>query len=299
MTAACVTITHMKTLRDYLIEAKESGTAVGHFNVGTYEMVRPIVAAAQKTGLPVIIGVSEGERDAIGVGAIVAIIKELREETGHPIFLNADHTYSVERVKEAIDAGFDSAIFDGAQLPIEENIAQVKECVAYARASGRDVLIEGELGFIGVGSQLLDSLPEGAAVTEEMMTSPEDAKRFVEETGVDLLAPAVGNIHGMLKSGMHQTLSIPRIAAISKAAGVPLVLHGGSGTTDEDYRDAIKAGIAEVHVSTELRRAFKDALEESLEASGGELAPYKYLKPADAAVGEIVEARLELFAGRR
>ena len=298
MTAACDTITPMKTLRDYLLEAKENGMALGHFNAGTFDMLHAIVAGAQAADVPVVIGLSEGERDALGIGAAVALIDELRHETGHPIFLNADHTYSVARVKEAIDAGFDSVIFDGAQLPIEENIAQAKECVVYARSCGRDVLVEGELGFIGVGSQLLDAPPEGAAVTEEMMTSPEDAKRFVEESGVDLLAPAVGNMHGMLKGGVHQKLSIPRIKAISEAAGVPLVLHGGSGTTDEDYRAAIKAGIAEVHVSTELRRAFKESLEASLEQSEGELAPYKYLKPADEAVGAIVEARLKLFAGQ-
>jgi fructose-bisphosphate aldolase, class II len=296
--AVCATIYPMKTLRDYLLEAKANGAALGHFNAGTLEMVQSIVTAAKETGLPVIVGVSEGERDALGIGTVVAMIKKLREETGHPIFLNADHTYSVLRVKEAIDAGFDSVIFDGAKLSLEENIAKTKECVGYARASGRDVLIEAELGFIGSGSQLLDAVPLGAAVTEDMMTSVEDAKRFVTETGIDLFAPAVGNIHGMLKSGTDPRLSIPRIKAIAEAVGVPLVLHGGSGTTDEDYRDAIKAGISEVHVSTELRRAFKETLEESLQASEGELAPYKYLKSADQAVEVIVEARLKLFAGQ-
>ncbi len=288
----------MKTLHDYLTEAQKNKTALGHFNAGTLEMVQSIVAAAKATGLPVIVGVSEGERDALGIGTVVAMIKELRDETGHPTFLNADHTYSVERVKEAIDAGFDSVIFDGAKLPLEENIAKTKECVDYARASGREVLIEAELGFIGSGSQLLDAVPEGAAVTEEMMTSVDDAKRFVTETGIDLFAPAVGNIHGMLKSGTDPRLSIPRIKAIAESVGVPLVLHGGSGTTDEDYRDAIKAGIAEVHVSTELRKAFKETLEESLAASEGELAPYKYIKSADDAVEAIVAARLKLFAGQ-
>ncbi len=289
----------MKTLREYLTEARTNNAALGHFNIGTFEMATAVINAGKATGLPVVVGVSEGERDVFGTKAIAAIIHEFKAETGHPIFLNADHTYSVERVKEAIDAGFDSVIFDGAQLPIEENIEKAKECVAYAKASGRDVLIEGEIGFIGVGSQIIDAVPDGAAVTEDMMTTAEEAKRFVDETGVDLLAPAVGNVHGMLRAGNDPRLSISRIKEIADAVSVPLVLHGGSGTTDEDYRDGIKAGIRLIHVSTELRRAYRQALMQSLSEHQGELAPYKYIRPAAQAVEALVAARLGLFAGTR
>ena len=288
----------MKTLREYIHEARANRTALGHFNVGTFEMFSAVVAAARATDMPVVIGVSEGERDVFGVHTIAAIVREVRERTGHPVFLNADHTYSVERVKEAVAAGFDSVIFDGAQLPLEENIAKTKECVLYARASGRDVLIEGELGFIGTGSQLLDVIPEGAAVTEDVMTKADDARRFTEETGVDLFAPAVGNLHGTLKTGSDPRLSIPRIREISGAVSVPLVLHGGSGTTDDDYRDAIRAGISLVHVSTELRRAFRQALMQSLTELPEEMAPYKYIRPAAQAVEAVVIARMRLFAGQ-
>jgi fructose-bisphosphate aldolase class II len=288
----------MKTIREYLADARTSGTALAHFNIGTFEMLSAVVAAARGIDMPVVIGVSEGERDVFGVNLIAAIVREIRERTGHSVFLNADHTYSVERVKEAIDARFDSVIFDGAQLPLEENIAKTKECVEYARASGHDVLVEGELGFIGTGSQLLDSIPEGAAVTEDMMTKADDARRFTEETGVDLFAPAVGNLHGTLKTGSDPRLSIPRIREISGAVSVPLVLHGGSGTTDDDYRDAVKAGISLVHVSTELRRAFRQALMQSLTELSEEMAPYKYIRPAAQAVEAVAIARMQLFAGR-
>ena len=212
-----------------------------------------------------IIGVSEGERDFVGVRQAVVLVKSLREDYGHPIFLNADHTYSVERVKEAIDAGFDSVIFDGAKLPFEENVTLTRECVEYARDAGRDILVEGELGFIGQSSKLLDAIPEGVDLSDNALTSPEQAKEFVDKTGVDLLAPAVGNFHGMLRSGVDPKLNIPRIKAIRDAAGVPLVLHGGSGNSADDFSAAIEAGIAIVHINTELRVAYRDALKLALQ----------------------------------
>lgn len=288
----------MKTLREYLTEARAGNFALAHFNIGTFEMLTAVVSAAKAAKLPTVIGVSEGERDVFGVKMIATVVSQLREEIGHPIFLNADHTYSVERVKEAVDAGFDAVIFDGAKLPLDENIAKTKECVEYARASGREVLIEGELGFIGSGSQLLDTIPLGAAVTEATMTRTFDAERFVKETGVDLFAPAVGNLHGMLKDGTDPHLSIARVKEIAETISIPLVLHGGSGTTDEDYENAIKAGISLVHVSTELRRAYKQALMQSLTDLREELAPYKYIRPAAQAVEAIATARLKFFAGR-
>jgi fructose-bisphosphate aldolase class II len=288
----------MQTLKDTLGEYRKNKQAVGHFNVATLGMFSAVVAAAKETGLPVIVGVSEGEREVFGLSEIVSLIRIAREEHGVSVYLNADHTYSVDKVKKAIDAGFDSVIFDGAQLSFEENVLQTKECVAYARASGREVLVEGELGFIGVGSELLNALPAGAAVTDAMMTTAGDARRFVEETGVDLLAPAVGTIHGMLKNGMDPRLNPARVKEIADAVAVPLVLHGGSGTSDADYVAVIAAGIAQVHVSTEIRLAYRTALELSLQNNPEELAPYKYLSPANAAVQEIVAARLRLFAAR-
>ena len=230
----------MHTLREAIADAEKRGVAVGHFNISNIEGLWGAFHAAQALKLPVIIGVSEGERDFIGVRQAAALIKSIRDEHEYPIFLNADHTYSVERVKEAIDAGFDSVIFDGAELSMEDNITKAKECVAYARASGRDVLVEGELGYIGKSSKLLDEIPEGAA-QGEALTSPEDAAHFVKETGVDLLAPAVGNIHGMLKHSKDPHLDIARVKAVREAAGVPLVLHGGSGSMDEDFISCIKS----------------------------------------------------------
>jgi len=171
----------MKTLREYISEAKEKGMAVGHFNASTLDGIWAIADAAKELNLPVIVGLSEGERDFVGVATASAVLRAIRESRGQPIFLNADHTYSFERVKEAIDAGFDSVIFDGAQLSLEENIKITKKCVDYARACGRDVIVEGELGFIGTSSKILDAIPDGAAVGDSMLTKVEDAKRFMAE----------------------------------------------------------------------------------------------------------------------
>jgi len=299
------------TLREHIESAKAKKTAIGHFNVSTLDGIWAIADAARELRLPVIVGVSEGERDYVGVREAVAIVKAIRDERGQDIFLNADHTYSFERVKEAIDAGFDMVIFDGAQLTLDENIRITKQCVDYAHqvstASGRDILVEGELGFIGTSSKMLDAIPEGAAVGEANLTKPEYAVRFIKETDIDLLAPAVGNIHGMLRGGGGDpALNIERVAAISKAISkavseavgdVPLVLHGASGNSANDIEASIKAGVAIVHVNTELRLAYRSGLMKSLMENSDEVAPYKFLRPAKLAMQKVVEEKLRIFNG--
>ena len=288
----------MKTLREYIKEAGEWEIAIGHFNISNLEALHGIYNAAKKLNVPVVIGLSEGEEEFVGKNEAVALIKEIREKENFPIFLNADHHYSFESLKSALDAGYDSAIIDAVKLPLEENIALTRKCVEYARElskkENRDILIEAELGFIGTSSKILDKIPEG--VSEETMTKSEDAKYFVEKTGIDLLAPSVGNVHGMIKGG-NPKLDIKRIKEISEACGVPLVLHGGSGISDEDFTNAIKAGISVVHINTEIRVAYKEALEKYLKENPNEVAPYKILKPAVEAIETVVESRLKLFSG--
>lgn len=286
----------MKSLRQHIAEAKENHVAIGHFNVSTLDGIWAVADAAKELNLPVIIGVSEGERDYVGVRQAALVVESIRKDRGQAIFLNADHTYSFDRVKEAIDAGFDAAIFDGAQLSFEENVAQAKRCVEYARASGRDVIIEGELGFIGTSSKILDAIPDGAVVGDAAMTTPEDAARFVQETGVDLLAPAVGNIHGVVKGG-DPALNIGRVGEITAACGVPLVLHGASGNSAADIQGAIKAGVSIVHVNTELRIAYRSGLLKAFSDNPDEIAPYKYLKSAKLAMQKVVEEKLKIASG--
>ena len=283
----------MLTLREYIKEAQENRVAIGHFNISTLDGIWAVVDAAKELNVPVIIGVSEGERDYVGVRQVAAIVKSIREERGQPVFLNADHTYSFERVKEAIDAGFDAVIFDGAQLSFEENVRIAKKCVEYARASGRDVLVEGELGFIGTSSKVLDAIPDGAVVGDVNMTKPEVALQFIKETGVDMLAPAVGNIHGVVRGG-DPALNTKRVKEISDVVRTPLVLHGASGNTADDIKNSIKNGIAIVHVNTELRLAYRSGLVKSLSENQDEVAPYKFLKPAKLAMQKVVLEKLKL-----
>lgn len=299
----------MKTLpplREYIQEAVKSKTAIGHFNISNLEMLHGILAAratvSKEVGrdVPVIIGISEGERDWFGINEAVNLIKNYREEKGLPIFLNADHTYSVERVKEAIDSGFDAVIYDGTDKPYDENVSATKECVeyaiAYTKRTGRDVLIEAELGFIGKSSKVLDSIPDNVQITEEFLTKPEDAKRFIDVTGADMLAPAIGNIHGMLKGGKDPALHTDLVGRIREAVGIPLVLHGGSGGSIDDFVGAVVNGCAIVHISTEIRVAFRKALEKGLSADLNDVAPYKYMKGTVSAVADVVADKIRLFA---
>lgn len=283
-------------IREYVSQAFNNHSAIGHFNISTLDGVWAVVDAAKDLNVPVIIGVSEGERDYVGVYEIAAIVKSIREHRKQPIFLNADHTYSFERVKEAIDAGFDSVIFDGAQLTLEENVSVAKRCVEYAKKSGRDVLVEGELGFIGTSSKILDAIPDGAIVGDANMTKPEIAAEFVQETGVDMLAPAVGNIHGVVRGGDPALNSI-RVKEISDAVKIPLVLHGASGNSADDIRATIKSGVSIVHVNTELRIAYRSGLLKAFSEHPDEIAPYKYLKYAKLSMQKTVEEKLKIISG--
>ena len=285
----------MKTLREYILEAQKKGVAIGHFNISNLETLRGVFNAAKKLNLPVIIGTAEGERKFIGTKQAVALVKILRDEYSYPIFLNADHTYSFLGVKECIDAGYDAVIFDGTGLSHEENVKITKQCVDYARSINPEIIVEAELGFIGTSSRILDKIPEGVKITEEYLTKPEDAKKFIEDTGIDMIAPAVGNMHGMLKGGIDPALNIKRVEEIQKFIKIPMVLHGASGNSAEDIKGVIKNGVSVVHVNTEIRVAFRKALEESLKNKPDEVAPYKYMDKCIEAVEAVVEEKIRIF----
>lgn len=299
----------MKNLKEFIKQADKNKVAVGHFNVSDSVALKAIFESAQELKLPIIIGTSEGEADFLDRNVISAMVKEIRSKNKYPIFLNSDHTHTMEGVKKAVAAGYDAIIFDGSKLSLEENIKQTKKAVQYIRSKSKTILVEGELGYIGGSSQVLRSLPAGAAIRSEDLTKPEDAVRFVKETGVDLLAPAVGNIHGIVMGigndgkprSINPRLDIERISAIKKALRqaqcklIPLVLHGGSGISDADFIAAINAGISIIHINTEIRLAWKNALERSLLENKDEVAPYKILKPSLEAIKSVVRSRLQLF----
>jgi ketose-bisphosphate aldolase len=289
----------MQSLRELLKKAEQGGVAIGHFNISDLVLLKAVFAAAQEQNVPVLVGLSEGEREFVGTRPIAAFVRSLREEFDFPIFLNADHTHSLAKGLEAAKAGFDSIVFDLSALPFEANVRQTKQAVEALKAIHPVMLVEGEIGDIGTGSEIHESAPD----LSKGLSTPEEAKQFVESTGVDILAPAVGNMHGMLKSMVagetKKRLDIERIASIKRAAGVFLTLHGGSGTDDEDFRKAIAAGINIVHINTELRVAWRNGLEQGLAKHPGEVAPYKILPSAVEAVKHVVASRLRLFNGER
>ena len=226
---------------------------------------------------------------------IVALVRSLRQQLEHPIFLNADHTHSLERAVEAAQAGYDMIGFDASTMPLEKNIGLTKEAVEAAKSINPRIIVEGELGFIGSGSEIHESVPESS----RLLTTTEDAKRFVEATQIDVLAPAVGNMHGLLKSmisgEVRKRLDIDRIREIATATAVPLTLHGGSGTDDGDFQRAISAGIAIVHISTELRLAWRRGLEVALAENSDEVVPYKIYGQSLVAIAAVADERLRLF----
>ena len=220
----------------------------------------------------------------------------MRDEFDYPIFLNADHTHSLEKIKEAVEAGFDAVLFDGGKLPFEENIKKTKEVVEYVKSVNPEILVEGELGYLGGSSIILKEIPKDAAIKPEDLTDPEEAMRFVKETGVDLLAPAVGNIHGMFKNMPNPTIDIERINKLRSMAGVPIVLHGGSGIIDDEFTKAINAGISIIHINTEIRLAWRQGMEKALKENPEEVVPYKILPIAIKEIKNAVDKRLKLFS---
>jgi fructose-bisphosphate aldolase class II len=284
----------MQGLRDILEQAQKNGVAVGHFNVSDLVLLKAVFAAASELNVPVVVGASKSERDFLGVRQIADLVRSLREEFDFPIFLNADHTHSLTDAIESAKAGFDAIVFDVSSLPFEKNIRQTKEAVEALKAINPTILVEGEIGDIGIGSGIHEKVPNLSR-----LTTPAEAKEYVDSTRIDILAPAVGNMHGMLKSmvtgELKKHLDIERIAQIKSATQVLLTLHGGSGTDDDDLRKAIAAGINIVHINTELRVAWRRGLEEGLTRQPNEVVPYKILLFAVESVKEVVRSRLKLF----
>jgi fructose-bisphosphate aldolase, class II len=225
------------------------------------------------------------------------LVKSIRDQYEWPIFLNADHTHSLEKSDEAARAGFDLIVFDRSNLSFEENVKQTKQAVESAKSIHPGILVEGEIGWIGASSTIHDSVPKDLSP----LTTPQEAKQFVDATRVDLLAPALGTMHGMLKSMIsgkeNKHLNIPRIAEIKAATGIFLTLHGGSGTETDEFVQGIHAGLNLIHINTELRVAWRRGLEQTLAQKPDEVTPYHLLPGAYQAVSEVVRSRLQTFSG--
>jgi len=283
----------MKTLKEIIIEARQKKSAIGQFNISTLEAFWAVVRATEKTKQPVIIGLSEGEMDFFGVKQARVLVDSVRAEKGLEIFLNADHVHSLAGARLAMENKFDAITFDGSSLSLAENIKLTRECVALAKELNSPILIEGEMGFIGNSSALLTEMPVGVAIADKMTTADE-AGQFVRETGVEFFAPAIGNIHGLVASG-EPKIDVERAREIYSATGVPLVLHGGSGLSPTELKAVIEAGVAIVHINSDLRLAWRQGLEKSLADKPQEIAPYKLLTESVEAMQKIVEEKIKIL----
>jgi fructose-bisphosphate aldolase, class II len=287
----------MQNLRQALQDAGNKHIALGHFNFSELVVLKAVADVARELKLPVVVGVSEGERAFVGVQQAAALVKSIRDEYELPIFLNADHTHSLEKAVEAAKAGFDLIVFDASNQSFEENVKRTKEAVAAAKAVNPGILVEGEIGWIGASSTIHSSMPKDLSP----LTTPEEARHFIDATSVDLLAPALGTMHGMLQSMLtgkeNKHLNIPRIAEIKAATGIFLTLHGGSGTNTAEFVEGIHAGLNLIHINTELRVAWRRGLEQELAKKPDEVTPYHLLPGAYQAVSEVVKSRLQTFSG--
>ena len=202
----------MHDIRNVLELAQKTGVAVGHFNVADLVLLKAVFSSAQDLHVPVLVGASEGEREFMGVSQIAAVIRSLREESDFPIFRNADHTHTLEKAIEAAKAGFDTVVFDASALSLEDNARQTKEAVEALKAINPAILVEGEIGNIGTVSEIHQFAPD----LSKYLTTPADAKHFVEFTGVDVLAPAVhrGQPESIIPRNRFLTEVLNRVATV-------------------------------------------------------------------------------------
>ncbi|HIW73853.1 MAG TPA: class II fructose-bisphosphate aldolase [Firmicutes bacterium] len=230
------------TLRDILTQADRGGYAVGLFNMLNLETARGIIEAAEEERSPVILGVAEVHLPIIPFTYAALIMNEIARSSSVPLCLHFDHGMEYGKILAALKAGFTSVMYDGSALEYAENIRRTREVVRAAHALGASV--EAELGHVG-GAE--DGTDDGAAA---LYTDPGQVEDFVEKTGVDALAVAIGTAHGQYRA--KPVLDIPRLAEIRRRCPVPLVLHGGSGLSDDDFRQTVQNGIRKINICTEL-----------------------------------------------
>jgi fructose-bisphosphate aldolase class II len=267
-----------KNIFEYLLKLKNK--AILHLNVSTYDQFKAAIEASKETKIPLIIGVSEGERKYWGINYIEDLIDEAKEQ-GINVFLNADHCKSFKSAKEAIDLKFDFVLFDGSELSLNENLKITKKVVDYKNKISPNTLIEGEIGYLKGHSDIEGNIE----IKKEYFTNPNVALDFVEKTNVNLLAISVGNIHGIPKNVIFEgkiykkpKIDFNLIKNIKDKVKIPLVLHGGSGLSKKDYLLSIKSGINIIHINTEIRVLWKKLLSRFI-IKGKTSVPYNILSP--------------------
>ena len=273
------------TLNDILPEARRTGRAVGAFNIANYETAKAVVMAAEAEGQPVIVQVYQRLLGDPHIAALAAMMRRMAEDAAVPVVVHLDHGASLAQVRLAVEIGFSSIMLDGSQLPLAENIAQTMKAVEHARKYGLSV--EGEIGHVPLN---------GAEGTPQIVLStPAEAAEFARATGVDALAVSIGTAHGYY--AREPEIAVELAAEINRAVGIPLVLHGGSGTPADKVRAVIRNGFAKVNVATEFQHLFSRELTAELQGLGGKFVPLDKVmqRPVTAAI-EALRGHIRFFA---
>lgn len=281
--------------RKAMQRAREQHFAIGAFNIDNMETLTAIAKACQKHKAPVMIEVSQGEVDALGLANVRDLVDNAKAEYGIEMYINLDHSPSVEAAKKGIDAGFEFIHIDVSQADhdaTDENIIEAsKEVVAYA-AKTTGALVESEPHYFGGGSNVFTTAIDYEEIKKTFST-PEDAKNFVEATGIDTFAAAIGNLHG--KYPLPKELDIPLLQTIRDAIGCNISLHGGSDTPGHFFVEAVKVGVTKINVNSDMRFAFRTTLEQQLKDNPTEFAVVKLMEKVIEAVQAVVEEKLGFY----
>jgi fructose-bisphosphate aldolase class II len=273
---------------------RQQGFAVGAFNIDNQETLIAVAKAAQHLNAPVLVEVSQGEVDALGLENIRDMVDNYRDEYGIEIYINLDHSPTVEACKKAIDAGFEFIHIDISQADhdasAEDIIAKTREVVEYAKFTG--ALIESEPHYFAGGSNVHHEGIDYEAIKQTFST-PEGARTFVEATGIDTFAAAIGNLHG--KYDVPKELDLVLLGRIREAIECQISLHGGSGTPLHYFEDASKSGVSKININTDMRVVFRETLERVLRENPDEYAVVKLMPQVYGAVQAVVEEKINAF----
>ncbi|MFW6308776.1 MAG: class II fructose-1,6-bisphosphate aldolase [bacterium] len=276
-------------MAEILNKANKENYAVGGFNINNLEFLQGIIEAAKESNSPVILQTSEGAMRYMGKDYVVGMVEAATKDIEIPVALHLDHGSSFEKAMECIRLGYSSVMIDASHDPFEENIEKTRQVVSAAHSVG--VTVEAELGQLGGTEDDLTVDEKDATYTR-----PEEAIEFIEKTGVDALAIAIGTAHGVYKG--EPELDFDRLEEINRTTDIPLVLHGASGVSEQDVRQAVDNGINKVNVNTDFQQAFTARVKEIFADSPETYDPRKYCGPGREAIKERVKEKIEILGSK-
>ena len=277
----------LMNMKDLLTVAQKNHFAVPAFNVGSDQLLKAVMKTVKELKSPVILEMSPDEFNFVGYAQIQAMLYEAAH-TDVPVCIHLDHGDSYETVVRAIQAGMTSVMIDASKLPYEENVAITKKVVETAHIA--NVSVESELGTIGTTGNSIEGGTEGV-----IYTVPEEAKQFIEDTGIDTYACAIGTAHGIYPKDMKPKLRIDILKDITDQVSVPLVLHGGSSNKDEEIAEAVKNGICKINISSDIKVAFYEQARKTLNENPGYREPLEIYPAAMEACGKVCADKIRLF----